>query len=276
MLKQAALNRGVKEEKIVQYGLPIRRGFWRFGADYSNEGARETINEEEEMRGMHHKPTIRQQLGLMDIPTVLIVGGGDGMGGIVAQAKAVGEKLQRLASSSVSSGPAYQMVVVCGNNKSAQTALSPPQTSWGSDIAVSVQGFVNNMDEYMRASDVLITKAGPGTIAEASICGLPCILSSFLPGQEEGNVPYVEENGFGCYRGSVEGIVETVEEWLASTAATTEGSMLEQMRDCALRAARPDATLDIARDLALMVYKRKKELNTMEGKKEKVIAAAAA
>jgi len=268
VLKNAALARSVKLDKIVQYGLPIRRGFWRFGADYS--GTPEQQNEAEEKLGVHHKPTIREQLGLLDMPTVLIVGGGDGMGGIVAQAQAVGEKLQKLAAASSSS---FQMVVVCGNNKSAQTTLSPPQTQWGPDIEVNVQGFVNNMDEYMRASDILITKAGPGTIAEASICGLPCILSSFLPGQEEGNVPYVEENGFGCYKGSVDGIADTVEEWLAATAVTTEGSVLEQMRDCALTAARPDATLDIARDLADMVYARRNEL---KGEKSDVAVAAAA
>jgi len=249
VLKNAALDRNVKENKIVQYGLPIRRGFWRFGADFTVEPDEQ--NEEEEIEGVHHKPTIRAELGLKDMPTVLIVGGGDGMGGIVAQAQAVGERLQKLASSSATS---YQMVVVCGNNKAAQSTLSPPQMNWGSDIEVSVQGFVNNMDEFMRASDILVTKAGPGTIAEASICGLPCILSSFLPGQEEGNVPYVEENRFGCFKGDPEGIADTVEEWLAS------GSTLEKMRDSALTAARPDATLDIARDLADMVLARNDEM----------------
>lgn len=225
------------------------------------------------MQGLHHKPTIREQLGLVDLPTVLIVGGGDGMGGIVNQATAVGERLQQLAAkSSPGNDLVYQMVVICGNNKSAQSSLSPPQTNWGSNVAVNVKGFVNNMDEFMRASDILVTKAGPGTIAEASICGLPCILSSFLPGQEEGNVPYVEENGFGCYKGSPEGIADTVEEWLAASSVTTEGTVLETMRECALNAARPDATLDIARDLADMVYARREEL----GKRVKKAEAAAA
>jgi 1,2-diacylglycerol 3-beta-galactosyltransferase len=270
VLKNAALNRSVKESQIVQYGLPIRRGFWRFGADYSVNPEKQ--DEATEMQGVHHKPTIRESLGLMDLPTVLIVGGGDGMGGIVNQATAVGERLQQLAAKSGSgSGPMYQMVVICGNNMSAQSSLSPPQTVWGSNVEVNVKGFVNNMDEFMRASDILVTKAGPGTIAEASICGLPCILSSFLPGQEEGNVPYVEENGFGCYRGTPEGIAETVEEWLAASSVTTEGTVLETMRECALSAARPDATLDIARDLAEMVYKRHEQLY---GKKADVAVAA--
>lgn len=257
----------MKESKIVQYGLPIRRGFWRFGADYT--GSPEKQDEAAEMMGVHHKPTIRESLGLLDLPTVLIVGGGDGMGGIVSQAQAVGVKLQNLAVSKSGDGLVYQMVVVCGNNKAAQSTLSPPQTNWGENIEVKVQGFVNNMDEYMRASDILVTKAGPGTIAEASICGLPCILSSFLPGQEEGNVPYVEENGFGCYKGNVDGIADTVQEWLASPA------MLEQMRVNALEASRPDATLDIARDLADMVYMRKEELKKAGASKKEVAAAAA-
>lgn len=46
------------------------------------------------------------------------------------------------------------------------------------------QGFVSNMDEWMGAVDCIVTKAGPGTIAEAMIRGLPIMLSAFLPGQE--------------------------------------------------------------------------------------------
>ena len=114
--------------------------------------------------------------------------------------------------------------------------------------------FFSTYNPLLSLSDILITKAGPGTIAEAAICGLPCILSSYLPGQEEGNVPYVEENGFGCYEGSPEGLASRVEEWFAST------DMLERMRNDALTAARPDATLDIARDLADMVLARNAEL----------------
>jgi 1,2-diacylglycerol 3-beta-galactosyltransferase len=43
-------------------------------------------------------------------------------------------------------------------------------------------GFVNNMADYMVAADILVSKAGPGTIAEAACVGLPVLLTSFLPG----------------------------------------------------------------------------------------------
>ena len=75
-------------------------------------------------------------------------------------------------------------------------------------------------------------------------------------------MPYVEDNGFGCYKGSPEGLADAVEEFLASE------DTLERMRDNALTAARPDATLDIARDLADLVLARKAEL-----KKEAAAAA---
>lgn len=238
VLRQAALDRGVTTPQIVQYGLPIRRGFWR------NEDSEGEIDSEamEQQRN-----SLRSKLDLLpDMPTVLIVGGGDGMGGIIEQARAVGKKLAADAKATSSS---FQMVVVCGNNQAAKSTLEADD--WGTGVEVHIKGFVNNMDEFMRASNCLVTKAGPGTIAEASICGLPCVLSSYLPGQEEGNVPYVEENGFGCYEGEPDGIATTVAAWLE------DANKMAEMKDRALEAARPDATLDIARDLADMVYEQK-------------------
>lgn len=48
---------------------------------------------------------------------------------------------------------------------------------------MKVCGFVTKMAEWMTACDAIITKAGPGTIAEALICGLPIILNGFIPCQ---------------------------------------------------------------------------------------------
>lgn len=78
------------------------------------------------------------------------------------------------------------------------------------------------------------------------------------PGQEEGNVPYVENNGFGKYSGDPEKIAQTVTSWLASRET------LEVMKDAALEAARPRATLDIARDIADMVFTQKEKISGKE------------
>ena len=71
------------------------------------------------------------------------------------------------------------------------------------------------------------------------------------PGQEAGNVPYVEENGFGTYSGNPTVIAETISSWLETP------EKLEMMQKAALTAARPAATLDIAKDIAEYLFERK-------------------
>ena len=76
---------------------------------------------------------------------------------------------------------------------------------------VIVKGFVNNMEQWMNACDMIITKAGPGTIAEAYICGLPVLLNAFVPCQEEGNIEYVVRNQTGIFSKDPQTIAATVE-----------------------------------------------------------------
>ncbi|CAN0031005.1 unnamed protein product [Choristocarpus tenellus] len=89
------------------------------------------------------------------------------------------------------------------------------------------------MDEWMGAVDCIVTKAGPGTIAEAAVRGLPIMLSTFLPGQEAGNVPYVTEGGFGAFSRNPEIIADTVSRWLV------DDSLREEMSAKAKEASRP-------------------------------------
>jgi len=91
-------------------------------------------------------------------------------------------------------------------------------------VAVVGLGFVKRMAEYMVASDVLVSKAGPGTIAEAASVSLPVMLTSFLPGQEEGNVDYVVDGKFGAFCSDVDptGIADEVASWLLDEQKLTE------------------------------------------------------
>jgi 1,2-diacylglycerol 3-beta-galactosyltransferase len=110
-----------------------------------------------------------------ELPAVLLMGGGEGMGPVETTARALGEALYDANTGK----PIGQLVVVCGRNKNLVRKLQ--QVKW--KIPIQVQGFVTNMSEWMAACDCMITKAGPGTIAEAMIRGLPMLLFDFIAGQ---------------------------------------------------------------------------------------------
>jgi 1,2-diacylglycerol 3-beta-galactosyltransferase len=104
------------------------------------------------------------------------------------------------------------------------------------------------MPEWMAACDCIVTKAGPGTIAEALISGLPIILSGFIPGQEEGNIPYVLENEVGLYGKSPEEIATIVQRWF-----THERGQLAQMTARARKLGKPQATFQIVQSIAQLL-----------------------
>ena len=140
---------------------------------------------------------------------------------------------------------ASTLIVVCGKNEELRAELAA--RDWGERVDIVVLGFVKNMHEYMAGADVLLTKAGPGTIAEAATMALPTLLTSHLPGQEAGNVKYVINGGFGAYATEPKKIGAILAEWLRSPEQRA------RMAAAARAAANPKATLDIARDLAKMV-----------------------
>lgn len=213
-VRQIALRCGLGAGKIRQFGLPVRPAFWHESRE---------------------KAVLKRDLGLAEnLRTVLVVGGGDGVGGVGRIARALAQRMTRKKS--------VQIVVVCGKNKRLQQDLSTQ--SW--PVPVHVQGFVSNMSEWMAASDVLVSKAGPGTIAEALIRGLPIVLSGFLPGQEAPNVKFVTDAGVGAFSRDPETIAELVFQWLEDPDA------LEARSTCARRLGRPNATYNIVREIATL------------------------
>jgi len=62
---------------------------------------------------------------------------------------------------------------------------------------MTVMGFTDKIPELMRTADLLVTKAGPGTLAEANAAQLPVVVYDYVPGQERGNVDFVRHNGIG-------------------------------------------------------------------------------
>ena len=217
-VRQIALRCGLHREQLRQFGLPVRPSFWH------------------ESRP---KNIVKEELGIRaDLPTVLVVGGGDGVGAVGPITAALGERIFREL------GPrGAQIVVVCGRNARLYKELR--SRHW--PVPVHVQGFVSNMSEWMAASDLLVSKAGPGTIAEALIRGLPIVLSGFLPGQEAPNVKYVTDSGIGEFSRDPDTISRIVTNWVSDPSGLMRRAML------AKSLGRPSASYDIVKEIASLV-----------------------
>ena len=215
---QTGLTAGLAADQLRMYGLPVRPIF---------------------AQPTRPRAELRAELGMdPDLPAVLLVGGGDGIGRVAVIARAIGKQLGARRT------PMGQMIVVCGRNKRLQTTVASEPWS----IPVQVHGFVNNMSDWMSACDCIVTKAGPGTIAESLIRGLPILLSGYIPGQEEGNVPYVVDNEVGIFATEPAAIASQTARWFGP--ARTE---LPRMAENAKRLANPHSTENIVRDLASLI-----------------------
>jgi 1,2-diacylglycerol 3-beta-galactosyltransferase len=141
-------------------------------------------------------------------------------------------------------GAVGQLVVICGRNHKLYDELSA--ADW--PIPTVVNGFVHNMPDWMAACDCIITKAGPGTIAESLAIGLPMILSGYIVGQEQGNAPYVVDNGVGKYSEDPDEIAQMVYRWFGS-----QQDEMARMTARARRLGRPDATYQIVDEIARLL-----------------------
>lgn len=208
---EAATNKlaehGIPREKIKIYGIPIDPKF----ADNVDSDA------------------VIGRLGLdAKRPTVLIMGGGQGLGPI---AELVNE-LNR-----ASSPP--QMIAVAGSNKRLFDWLERRKRSLKAKTVV--YGFTSEVDELMVASTLIVTKPGGLTLSEALSKRLPIIILNPIPGQEAKNTEYLLSEGVAVKADNAADAALLVDMLLGNR------SKLEQMRVNAQRIAKPRSSVDIAK-----------------------------
>jgi 1,2-diacylglycerol 3-beta-galactosyltransferase len=196
-------------------GPPVTRDFW--GGP---------------LRRSEERTALRRSLGVReDRFLVLLAGGGEGSGGIGRRAASI---LRRL--------PDVDVVAVCGRNRSLRRRLD--RLAAGSGGRLTVTGFTRDMADWLRCCDLVVTKPGPGTIAEATCCGAPLLLTSHVPGQERGNAEFVMRAGAGRPARSMRRMLAEIENLRA------DASRLAGMRAASARLGRPGAAADIARAIA--------------------------
>jgi 1,2-diacylglycerol 3-beta-galactosyltransferase len=183
------------------------------------------------------KQALRRRFGLDESRfTVLVMGGAAGVGGLLNQVRVLGWEPHQ-----------WQVIVVCGRNEKLRRRLTESHVA----TPTLVLGFVDYMPELMRACDMVVTKAGPGAIAEALATGLPLLITGFLPGQEAQNVDYVVDSGFGAFAPKDSDILDEVR------VLAEGGPTWREMSRKAQELARPYASSDIARECLLLAARYK-------------------
>jgi 1,2-diacylglycerol 3-beta-galactosyltransferase len=203
--RERARRCGLLPDRVCAIGLPIGERF---------------------RQGRAEPGQLRRELGWpVDRPVVLIVGGGEGMGPVMDVALAVAQ-----------CGADLALAIVAGRNEPLRRALQ--STAW--QVPAFIYGFERRMPEMMRAADLLVTKAGPGTVSEALVCGLPMVLYGRLPGQEEGNVDFVVQNGAGIWAPGPRSTARAVRSLLE------QPERMRRAAEQARRIAQPEAARDVA------------------------------
>jgi len=154
---------GVEKEKIYPYGIPVHDVFF----------------------DKQDQATLLQEMGLEpNIPTVLFMAGSMGVSNIV-------DLYAELCDSPLE----LQMIIITGNNKKLyeifeeQIGTAPKKTV--------LLPFTKEVERYMHASDLIVTKPGGLTVSEALACNLPLAVFDAIPGQEEDNANFLQIHDMG-------------------------------------------------------------------------------
>jgi len=156
--KEALIERGVNQQRIRVLGIPI-------GPEFLEENDKFLLRK---------KFNFEKEKFL-----ILIVSGGFGVGPV--------EKMLRILDKSKLN---IELAVVCGRNPLLLERLKKIDFR----KKITVFGFVDNMHQLMKASDVIITKSGGMTVTEALASKLPMIIVRPVPGQETRNCFVVTQN----------------------------------------------------------------------------------
>jgi processive 1,2-diacylglycerol beta-glucosyltransferase len=169
---------------------------------------------------------VRWRLGLRDdLPVVLVLGGGFGMGPvaeIVRQLNKVNTPLQ--------------VVVVCGRNEALRRELAAVDYRHPTHVL----GFVTNMHELMSVAAIVLTKPGGLTSSEALALGRPMFILDPIPGQEAANSDFLLEQGAAVKVNRVEDLPFRLDKLLNS-------SKLMDMARAARALGKPDAARAVCR-----------------------------
>jgi len=215
-MRAKLIRQGVKGNQIESTGIPISLGF----------GRRE------------NQRKLRQKWGLdPDLFTILLMGGTMGLGPI-----------EEIVHTLSNMGISLQLLVVTGINRHLKRKLEQLQSRI--NFPLKIWGFVNEIDELMEISNLLISKPGGLTTAEALSKAVPMGIVNSLAGQERRNRELLLERGVAFDLREGQEITHLVRR--LSDGAFNWESWGEKVREL----ARPHASREIARQVIMGLKKK--------------------
>ncbi len=151
-------NFGVSKEKVLPYGIPIKKEFAE----------------------VHKREELIEKLEFENKKSILVMGGGLGLGEINNIVKGIDDYMENV-----------QIIAIAGRNHRLEGKLK----SLATRNKLIVYGFVNNIHELMELSDCIITKPGGVSTAEILSREKPLVIFSPLPGQEYENAEFLLNSG---------------------------------------------------------------------------------
>jgi processive 1,2-diacylglycerol beta-glucosyltransferase len=204
--RETLVERGIPVGKIKEIGIPIDPKF----------------------KSSWDKLNRRSELGLSrEVTTLLITGGSQGLIPV--------RKILRLVSQV---NAPVQAIIVAGRNRKLWLRVKKVETKFA--FTTKVLSYTESMDSLMDASDLIITKPGGLTCAEALAKGLPLIIVKPIPGQEERNGRYLIDQGAALGVNHLKDLPEVMEQLLLSPLK------IEEMSRKAKSLARPKAAEEAA------------------------------
>ncbi len=216
-LRKKLIKEGVPPSKLYTVGIPI-------SMDFSQHKSKVELRKKWEVRG--------------DLFTILLMGGGLGMG-----------SLKEIVVTLDSSHLPIQLLVVTGINRRLRRKLRALESDL--NLPLKVLGYIKQIDELMEISDLLISKPGGLTTAEALVKKLPLGIVDSLAGQERRNQQLLSQKGISFELRDKEDLINLVQSFLDSSFDLTQWE--HRVADL----ARPRATQEIVEKLVSLAERRR-------------------
>jgi processive 1,2-diacylglycerol beta-glucosyltransferase len=157
---------GVEEDKIKVLGFPVKLAFSK----------------------VSNRQEFWQQLNLQpDNFTMLLLPAGE---------KA--HKTVKMVEEIQKNFPNSNLVVICGRSKE----LYPKLAHFNLESNIRIIGWTDQMPQFMKNCDLVITKAGGATVMECIAAEKPMIITQIIPGQEMGNAELIKLHNLGIIQKS--------------------------------------------------------------------------